>query len=161
MAQQLLSRALTDVPRRSRALAGLLAFSNDARHLEFHSLDSDDLPNLERMQNLEAAVGFAAGQLVEPPCTDCVAGYGQFAGCVRVEGFLHGSCTNYHYGGEGTRCSLRGKFSSLPCFGYCTNIDGIGVPALGALPSLPPPVASSSAPVPGSPTGRSGKYPPP
>ncbi|ELR05610.1 hypothetical protein, variant [Pseudogymnoascus destructans 20631-21] len=63
MALQLLRSALLEEPRRSRALAAVLALP-DARHLEFRALDSSDPPNLVRMQNLEAAVGFIVGELV-------------------------------------------------------------------------------------------------
>ncbi|ELR05463.1 hypothetical protein GMDG_01758 [Pseudogymnoascus destructans 20631-21] len=105
MALQLLRSGLLEEPCHSRALAAVLTLP-DARHLEFRALDSSGPPNLVRMQNLEAAIGFTVGELVQPPCTDYVAGYGQFAGCVRVEGLLHESCTNCHFGGEGARCSL-------------------------------------------------------
>ncbi|OBT79762.1 hypothetical protein VF21_01470 [Pseudogymnoascus sp. 05NY08] len=128
MALQLLQSGLMEEPRRSRALAALLALP-DARHLEFRALDPNDPPNLGRMQNMEAAVGFTAGEIVVPGCSDCAAGHGQFAGCVRVEGWLHGSCTNCHFGGEGSRCSLR------------------------AVPILSAPVLAT---VTGSPTGRVG-----
>ncbi|OBT77097.1 hypothetical protein VF21_02913 [Pseudogymnoascus sp. 05NY08] len=119
---------LMEEPRRSRALAALLALP-DARYLEFRTLDPNDPPNLGRMQNIEAAVGFTAGEIVVPGCSDCAAGHGQFAGCVRVEGWLHRSCTNCHFGGEGSRCSLR------------------------AVPILSAPVLAT---VTGSPTGRVG-----
>ncbi|OBT94630.1 hypothetical protein VE01_07925 [Pseudogymnoascus verrucosus] len=79
MALQLLRSGLGEDPRRSRALAALLTLP-DARHLEFRALVPSDPPNLSRMQNLEAAVGYTVGELVQPPCTDCAAGYGQFAG---------------------------------------------------------------------------------
>lgn len=115
MAMQLLRSSFLEEPRRSRALAALLALP-DARHLEFRALDSNDLPNLVRMQNLEAAVGYTVGDLVQPQCTSCAAGHGQFLECVRVEGYLHGSCTNCHFGGEGARCSLRGRSSLLLLF---------------------------------------------
>ncbi|OAF62945.1 hypothetical protein VC83_00587 [Pseudogymnoascus destructans] len=111
MALQLLRSSLLEEPRHSRALAAVAL--PDACHLEFHALDSSDPPNLVRMQNLEAAIGFTVGDLVQPPCTDCAAGYSQFAGCVRVEGLLHGSCTNCHFGGEGACCSLRASVVPL------------------------------------------------
>ncbi|OBT71210.1 hypothetical protein VF21_09870 [Pseudogymnoascus sp. 05NY08] len=93
MALQLLRSSLSKETRRSRALTALLALPN-ARHLEFRALDSNDLPNLVRMQNLKAAIGYVVGVLVVPQCTNCAAGYGQFPA------------------GEGARCSLRAPLVS-------------------------------------------------
>ncbi|OBT60046.1 hypothetical protein VE03_10359 [Pseudogymnoascus sp. 23342-1-I1] len=79
----------------------------DVRNLDFRRLDMAHFPNLERPVNMEAAVGFMVGELVEPPCAHCSAGRGQFPLCVRVAGFFGGSCASCHYGSEGARCSLR------------------------------------------------------
>ncbi|OAF56004.1 hypothetical protein VC83_07957 [Pseudogymnoascus destructans] len=139
MALQLLRSGMAEETRRSRALASLLTLP-DARHLEFRSLIPADLPNLARVQNLEAAVAFTAGEVAQPPCTDCDRGHGQFVECVSVVGFLHGSCANCHFGGEGKRCSLRARLLT----------------ALAATSSTAPLLSTpAAAPITGSPSGRS------
>jgi hypothetical protein len=66
--------------------------------------------NPNRPANLEAELGHITGQVRASKCTHCAGGSGVWTECVVVAGFLTGSCTNYHYGSEGARCSFRMYF---------------------------------------------------
>ena len=80
------------------------------RNLEFRTLQ---LLNLGKSSNRKAAVAYMVGELVQAPCTRCTSSNGPFPECVRVLGFLLESCSNCHYNGLGTLCSLRCKLSLL------------------------------------------------
>ncbi|OBT60181.1 hypothetical protein VE03_10424 [Pseudogymnoascus sp. 23342-1-I1] len=148
MALQVLQSGMSEEPRRSRALTSLLALP-DARHLEFRSLDPNDLPNLARVQNLEAAIAYTVGEVAQPPCTMCVRGHGHFSECVLAAGFLSGSCANCHFGGEGRRCSFRARLSTPAAEPVAEpTADSSAAPVLLSAPV--------SAPTTGSPSGRSG-----
>lgn len=62
---------------------------------------------LYRQSNREAYLAQSVGRLSAAPCGHCEKEKGPWDQCVVVDGFLVGSCANCHYGGEGTRCSLR------------------------------------------------------
>jgi hypothetical protein len=69
-----------------------------------------------RPSNLEALLGQIVGQVNSVRCTHCAGGAGVWSECVSVPGFFGMSCSNCHYGSEGSRCSLR-KCSYGPQYG--------------------------------------------
>jgi hypothetical protein len=70
--------------------------------------------DLQRNSNRESYLAQCIGAVQTAPCKSCNKGQGPWKDCVVVPGFLNGSCANCHFGGEGTRCSLRpGKFISF------------------------------------------------
>jgi Protein of unknown function (DUF3716) len=64
---------------------------------------------LSQQSNREAYLAQCVGVVSPTPCGHCAKDDGPWDQCVSVPGFLVGSCANCHYGGEGTRCSLRGS----------------------------------------------------
>jgi hypothetical protein len=69
--------------------------------------------NLSRLFNWEALQVQCIGAVNAFPCEHCRRGYGPWAQCVILQGFLDGSCANCHYNCHGFRCSLRCKHSSI------------------------------------------------
>lgn len=63
--------------------------------------------NLKDTQNAEAVLVHMQGQEVAVPCRLCENGRGVMQGCVVIEGFGKGECTNCHYGGSSRRCCFR------------------------------------------------------
>jgi hypothetical protein len=99
------AQALPPASKATRAFAGLSALpvlrSASLRASRPGALD------LLRSSNREAYLAQCVGVASATPCKSCKKGTGPWVGCVAVAGFLRGSCANCHFGGLGSRCSLR------------------------------------------------------
>ncbi|KFY48201.1 hypothetical protein V496_10313 [Pseudogymnoascus sp. VKM F-4515 (FW-2607)] len=100
-------------PRDRSGICNSLLKLQKLRELDLRPLRDGRLPNLTSRGNLEAAVAYIVGDIVQQPCTRCVDGRGPFPKCIQVKEFLLGSCTNCHYNSGGTQCSLRGRSAAV------------------------------------------------
>ncbi|RHZ63994.1 DUF3716 domain-containing protein [Aspergillus thermomutatus] len=69
--------------------------------------DPEESFNLGRFVNWEALQVQCIGAVTASPCEHCRRGYGPWAQCVMLQGYLRGSCANCHYNSDGARCSFR------------------------------------------------------
>ncbi|KAJ5033429.1 uncharacterized protein L3040_008545 [Drepanopeziza brunnea f. sp. 'multigermtubi'] len=80
--------------------------ANPPLPIQFPALVVNPTNAITRLRALIAYVQMI-GPIEPVPCDHCNTGFGPWIGCVRLRGFLGGSCANCYYGSEGARCSFR------------------------------------------------------
>ena len=60
-----------------------------------------------RREKVAACLVATRGVVADKPCTNCARGKGPMANCVSLAPWIHSSCANCHFHGQGYQCSFR------------------------------------------------------
>jgi hypothetical protein len=60
-----------------------------------------------RREKVAACILATRGNVPAKPCSRCATGKGPMANCIALGEWLHGSCANCHFHGQGYQCSFR------------------------------------------------------